>query len=343
MARVLLLFGGRSAEHEVSCVSAVAILEALQGAGHEVIPVGIDRAGGWHLADGSLRPLQAGGPGAELVIPQGTIRASGRVIDSDVAFPVLHGPYGEDGTIQGAFEMAGVPYVGAGVRASALGMEKDFAKRLFRHGGLPTAAYTTMRRPEWDGGSGAVVDRVIAELGLPLFIKPAALGSSVGVSRATTEEEVKQGLEDAFGHGDKVIVEESVAAREIEVAVLEGPRVSVPGEIVLVSGWYDYDAKYVDDTSRFVAPAELSAADTARVRHLAGKAFEILELQGLARVDFLFEEGGRGFLLNEVNTMPGFTPISGFPKMWEASGMSYPELCDELVRLALAGAGRLRA
>ena len=182
----------------------------------------------------------------------------------------------------------------------------------------------------------AEVGELIRRLGLPLFVKPAELGSSVGISRATTDAEVKDGIMSAFAYGDKVIVEEAVTGREIEVAVLEGPRVSVPGEIVLEAAWYDYDAKYRDDSSRFVTPAQLTGPEVSQVQQLAAEAFQLLECRGLARVDFLLEERGRGFLINEVNTMPGFTPISGFPKMWMASGMSYAELCDELVQLALS-------
>ena len=336
MARVLLLFGGRSAEHEVSCVSAVAIRDALEGGGHVVQPVGIDRAGTWHLvAAAGGEPLQAVGPEVSLSIPGGTIRGEAGEIDFDAVFPVLHGPFGEDGTIQGAFEMAGVPYVGSGVLGSAVGIEKDVAKRLFVAAGLPTVRYEIVRRPEWDSDPRDVVAHLADGLGFPVFVKPVALGSSVGVSRVDALDGAKPAIAEAFGHGDKVIVEEAVNGREIEVAVLDGPRVSVPGEIVIQQEWYSYEAKYEDAASQFVAPAELRPAQTVHVQQLAAKAFEALELRGPTRVDFFFEEWGRGFLINEVNTMPGFTPISGFPKMWQASGMSYPALCDELVKLAL--------
>jgi D-alanine-D-alanine ligase len=336
MARVLLIFGGKSAEHEISCLSSVAIVESLTGAGHDVVAVGIDRQGGWHLADPKAAPLEAVGPEASFVVPDGTIRSPGGEVEFDVVFPVLHGPNGEDGTLQGMLEMTGTPYVGSGVLASAVGMEKDLAKRLFLTAGIPTAAYEVVTSDQWAGGPGESVATVIEALGLPVFVKPAEMGSSIGVAQAGAEEELKQAMEDAFAYGDKVIIEETIVGREIEVGVLEGPRISVPGEILTASGWYTYDAKYVDETSRFVAPAPLTDAETAAVQELAGQAFTALECRGLARVDFLFEEGGRGFLINEINTMPGFTPISGFPKMWEASGMSYSELCGELVRLALA-------
>ena len=335
MARVLLLFGGRSAEHEVSCVSAVAVTKALTGAGHSVTLIGLDRDGAWHLvASGGISPLVAEGPAAWIEIPRSVVRSGSETFTFDVVFPVLHGPYGEDGTIQGLLEIAGIPYVGCSVLSSALAMDKDIAKRLASQAGIATPAWDVVRGPDLEDAP-ATVERLADELGLPVFVKPAALGSSVGVTRAETEAQLKEGLEIAAGHGPKIVVEEAIVGREIEVAVLEGPRASLPGEIVVEAGWYDYDAKYADATSKFVAPADLTDTQSAQVRALACKAFSTYECRGLARVDFLFEEGGRGFLLSEVNTMPGFTPISGFPKMWQASGMTYAELCDELVQLAL--------
>lgn len=327
MAHVLLVFGGRSAEHEISCVSAVAILEALQGAGHEVLPVGIDRSGSWHLAARDSDPLVAAGPTVSFSIPEGTISGPDGPIPFDVIFPVLHGPYGEDGTIQGMFDMAGVRYVGCGVLGSALAMDKDVAKRLFEHAGLPTARYRAIHSPQ----EAAVAD----EIGYPLFVKPASMGSSLGVSRVDEPAGLTAALDAAFALSGKVLLEESIPGREIEVAVLEGPRTSLPGEIKLAGGWYDFEAKYQDDTSEFVAPADLTPAQTEEVQALAATAFQVLGCVGLARVDFRLH-AERGFLVNEVNTMPGFTPISGFPKMWLASGMTYAELCDELVQMALS-------
>ena len=268
-----------------------------------------------------------------LAIPEGRLTSGNDELTFDVVFPVLHGPFGEDGTIQGLFEMAGIAYVGCTVLASALAMEKDVANRLVAAAGMRTPAWQVVRIGDM-GDAAGVVDRIAGDLGLPVFVKPAELGSSVGVTRAGTEAEMKEGLEEAFAYGTKAIVEEEIRGREIEVAVLDG-RASVPGEIVTKTGWYDYEAKYRDETSEFVVPAPLNEAQEARVRSLAEQAFRLLECRGLARVDFLFEEGGRGFLFNELNTMPGFTPISGFPKMWMASGMTYAELCDELVAIAL--------
>ncbi len=239
---------------------------------------------------------------------------------------MLHGPFGEDGTIQGMFDMAGVRYVGCGVLGSALAMDKDVAKRLFEHADLPTARYRAIHSPE----EAAVAD----EIGYPLFVKPASMGSSLGVSRVDDPTALSAALDAAFVLSEKVLLEESIPGREIEVAVLEGPRTSLPGEIKLAGEWYDFDAKYRDDTSEFVAPADLTHSQTEEVRALAARAFEVLSCVGLARVDFRYH-AERGFLVNEVNTMPGFTPISGFPKMWLATGMTYAELCDELVQLAL--------
>jgi D-alanine-D-alanine ligase len=336
MARVLLLFGGRSAEHEVSCVSAVSVAAALEEGGHRVIPVGIDKSGRWFLADAAERPFRAEGRPVSLTLPGGNLTSGDDEVGFDVAFPVLHGPFGEDGRIQGAFDIAGVPYVGCGVLGSAMAMDKDVAKRLARDAGIATTRWQVVRRGEFDDDAAGVVDVVASMLGLPVFVKPAELGSSIGVAKASTDAELKDALLRALELGDKSIVEEHIAGREIEVGVLEGPRASAPGEIVIESDWYDYDAKYNDTSSRFVTPAQLTSAQVATVQQLACRAFETLECHGLARVDFFFEKPGRGFILNEVNTMPGFTPISGFPLMWQASGMSYPELCNVLVDLALA-------
>ncbi len=267
-------------------------------------------------------------------LPGGALEVAGELLEFDVVFPVLHGPFGEDGTIQGVFEIAGIPYVGCGVVSSALAMEKDLTKRIATQANIPTTAWRAVRARDLEEPS-VVVDRLVAELGLPAFVKPAELGSSVGISRCETDLELKDGIVTALRYGDKAIVEEEIVGREIEVAVLEGPRASVPGEVV-VAGWYDYEAKYHDETSQFVTPTDLTDAQVAQVQELARRTFSALECRGLARVDFFLEEHGRGFLLNEVNTMPGFTPISGFPKMWMASGMTYPELCNELVELALA-------
>ncbi len=335
MSRVLLLFGGRSAEHEVSCVSAVAIYDALDEAGHRVIPVGIDREGAWFVVDPAVRPFRAEGRPASILVPDGTLQLSDDRVEFDVVFPVLHGPYGEDGTVQGLFDIADVPYVGCRVLASAVAMDKDVANQLMTHAGLAMPQWEVVRSDDFRDDPSGSVDRIVDSLGSTVFVKPAALGSSVGITKAQGPAGVKDALDEAFRYGDKAIVDEFIDGREIEVAVLEGPRSSVPGEVLPGNEWYDYEAKYQSEDSVFEVPANLTDVRTAEVRALAARAFTALECRGLARVDFFLEENGRGFLVNEVNTMPGFTPISGFPKMWIASGMTYAELCNELVDLAL--------
>lgn len=335
MATVAVFFGGRSDEHEVSCVSAVSTLAALEEMGHTTVAVGIDRSGVFHLSDPSRNPLIAEGPVVSIEVPGGRLASGGEPLAVDAAFPVLHGPFGEDGTIQGLFEMAGLAYVGSGVLGSAIAMDKDVAKRLCREAGIPIGDYLVVRGPDFLAEPASVASQVGDDLGFPVFVKPANLGSSVGISRADDEESLKESIHAALEHDPKVVVEAEVAGREIEVAVLEGPRASVAGEIIVEGGWYTYDAKYRDDATRIEVPANISESAMEEVRLLASRAFQVLECRGLARVDFFYEEDGRGFILNEVNTMPGFTPRSMFPMMWAATGMPYPELCDELVTLAL--------
>ena len=335
MTRVLLLFGGRSAEHDVSCTSAVAIHDALVEAGHRVIPVGIDRSGEWWIADTTLRPFRPEGRPAALRLPDGRLLVGDTAVNYDVVFPVLHGPYGEDGTMQGVFEIAGKPYVGCGVLPSALAMDKDIAKTIFEAAGIPTSRWRVVRGAEFRADPKGTSETILQDLGSPVFVKPAELGSSVGISKAGSADQVERGIAVALQHGEKVVVEEFISGREIEVAVLDGPRTAMAGEVMSAGEWYDYASKYEDEASDFQAPARLPAERMAEVRALAERAFAAIECRGLARIDFFYLDGGRGFLINEVNTMPGFTPISGFPKMWEASGMTYAELCNELVSLAL--------
>ncbi|MGB9359683.1 MAG: D-alanine--D-alanine ligase family protein [Acidimicrobiia bacterium] len=335
MARVLLLFGGRSAEHDVSCTSAVAIHDALVEAGHRVIPIGIDREGEWWIADTAHRPFRPEGRSAALRLPDGRLLVGDDAVNYDVVFPVLHGPFGEDGTIQGVFEIAGKPYVGCGVLPSALAMDKDIAKSIFEAVGIPTSRWSVVRGSEFRSDPNGISASILDDLGSPVFVKPAELGSSVGISKAESVAEVERGIDLALRYGEKVVVEEFISGREIEVAVLEGPRTAMAGEVISAGDWYDYTSKYEDEASDFRAPAELPDDRMSEVRSLAERAFAAIECRGLARIDFFYLDGGRGFLINEVNTMPGFTPISGFPKMWEASGMTYAQLCNELVRLAL--------
>lgn len=313
-------------------MSAATVVESLEKADHSVVLVGIATDGSWHLADRAL-PLEASGPEVELMVPSGRLRGPHGETAFEVVFPVLHGPHGEDGTVQGMLEMVEAPYVGAGVLASAAAMDKDVANRLFLQAGLPIVDSVAVTVDAYaEQMDGALIDR----FGLPLFVKPAALGSSVGITRVVEPFELPGAMALGFKYGDKVVVEEAVVGREIEVAVLEGPRTSLPGEIV-APDWYDYEAKYHDDATELRVPAPLSDAASAEVRKLAATAFHALGVRGLARVDFFYDEEGRGFLVNELNTMPGCTSRSMFPMLWEATGVSNVELFDELVRLAMSG------
>jgi D-alanine-D-alanine ligase len=342
--RVLLLFGGQSAEHDVSRVSAVAVARALDPARYEVVPVGITREGRWLLAEAARAALDAGdvpsafpveGPPVRMSESAELVRldAAASLGSIDVVFPLLHGPYGEDGTVQGLLELAGLPYVGAGVLGSAVGMDKVMMKRAFVACGLPTPAHVALRE-DFDK---ADLDRVEETLGYPCFVKPSNLGSSVGVSRAAGRRELEEAVDIALRFDEWVLVEEAITGREIEVAVLgdRPPEASRPGEIIPGADFYTYEDKYLDDRAQLRAPAELDDGTTAEVRRLAVAAFEACRCEGMARVDFFLEDPGRGFLVNEVNTIPGFTPISMYPKLWEVSGLPYAALLDRLVALAL--------
>lgn len=340
--RLVVLFGGRSAEHEVSCISALHVLQAADAERYHVVPIGITREGRWVEAGDAVAALGTGAAalpspddsdGAE-VDPLPAILPPEQDAAGVVVLPLLHGPMGEDGTVQGLLELAGVSYVGAGVLGSALCMDKSAAKDMLEKYGLPQPRWLTAAQHELDE---SFADRVITELGLPVFVKPANLGSSVGVTKAHDREELLAAIDDALRYDDHVVVEEAIVGREIEVAVLGNtePRASLPGEIVPGHEFYDFDDKYLDGGAELRIPAPMShdARDTVRV--LAVSAYQALRVDGMARVDFFYEEEGRGFLVNEVNTIPGFTPISMYPKLWAASGLLYPELIDELVRLAL--------
>ena len=374
------MFGGRSGEHEVSLLSAASILHAIDRNLFDVVPIGINKAGHWltsGAAQGLLEgaradaaepaKLRAGDPAATpgarvlaegqpaLMAPEpaaALARGGVAALDShaalggqslDVVFPVLHGTFGEDGTIQGLFELAGIAYVGSGVLGSAAGMDKDVMKRLFAQAKLPIVKHITLLRAEWERAPQKAIAQVEAALGYPVFVKPANLGSSVGISKAHNRKELGPALALAARYDRKLIVEQGVGgkkakAREFEVAVLgnDDPRASVVGEIIPCKEFYDYEAKYLSEGSSAVIPAPLNKAETKLIRELAIAAFRACDLAGLARVDFLMEPGGkRRIFLNEVNTMPGFTSISMFPKLWEASGLSYTELITRLIELAL--------
>jgi D-alanine-D-alanine ligase len=338
--RLVVLFGGVSAEHEVSCVTAAHVLRAADPDRYELVPVGISREGRWALSESTAKAL-AEGPAA---LPA-SLEADGPSLDpldtvareaaeQVVVLPLLHGPMGEDGTVQGLLELADVPYVGSGVLSSALCMDKVMAKVVLGAAGLPQPRHLALRRGEVDDD---VADRVGDELGYPVFVKPANLGSSVGITKVAEPSGLADALSTALAYDEWALVEEAVVGREIEVGVLgnERPRVSVPGEIVPTHEFYDYEDKYVDGAARMVIPAELPGGVLEQAQGMALQAYRALRGDGLARVDFFFEESGRGLLVNEVNTIPGFTPFSMYPSLWAASGVSYGELIDELVRLAL--------
>jgi D-alanine-D-alanine ligase len=379
--RVGILFGGRSGEHEVSLLSAASVLNAIDKDKYEVVPIGITKDGRWltaehaeNLLTGKLvlepRNLRAGDPettspaavlarGEAVVVPPEPVhrhsglvpfqtdaglmrRASDRAINVDVIFPVLHGTFGEDGTIQGLLELADIPYVGAGVLGSAAGMDKDIMKSLFIAAGIPIVKHVTILRGAYEKDPKKVQKVVESKLTYPVFVKPANLGSSVGISKAHNRKELGPAIEEAAKFDRKIVIEQGVGgkkekAREIECSVLgnDEPEASVPGEIVPGKEFYDYTAKYVDEGSQLIIPAKLTKAETKRVQELAIKAFQAVDCSGLARVDFLMDPKTGKIFLNEINTMPGFTAISMYPKLWGASGLPYADLIDRLIQLGI--------
>ena len=386
--RVGILFGGRSGEHEVSLLSAASILKAIDRKKFDVVPIGINKGGHWltsnaaqGLLEGSApdeapvaaapKKLRAGDPAATpgarvlaeghptLLAPQPTADSSTLSSDAalggqslDVVFPVLHGTFGEDGTIQGLFELAGIAYVGSGVLGSAAGMDKDVMKRLFQQARLPIVKHVTILRADWEKQPRKAINQIEAELKYPLFVKPANLGSSVGISKAHDRSELGPALNEAAKYDRKLVVEQGVGgarrsgvsakARELEVGVLgnDDPKASVVGEIIPGKEFYDYEAKYLSEGSVPVIPAKLTKAETNQIRKMAVAAFKACDLSGLARVDFLMEpDGKRRINLNEVNTLPGFTSISMYPKLWEATGIGYKDLITRLIELALERQG----
>jgi len=380
--RVGILFGGRSGEHEVSLLSAASVFNAIDKSKFEVVPIGITKEGRWVTAahakrllkgmplEHEERHLRAGDPdatagaavlakGEAVIVPPEpksaaltpfqteagvalTRRAADRAINVDIIFPVLHGTFGEDGTIQGLLELADLPYVGAGVLGSAAGMDKDIMKALFRAAGLPIVKHVTILRSEWEADPKKTEKLIEKSLKYPVFVKPANLGSSVGISKAHNRKELGPGIAEAAKFDRKIVIEQGVGgtnqkAREIECSVLgnDAPQASVPGEIVPSKEFYDYNAKYLDEGSQLVIPAKLTKGETKKVQQLAVAAFKAVDCSGLARVDFLMDPKNRKIYLNEINTMPGFTSISMYPKLWAATGVSYPELIERLIQLGM--------
>jgi D-alanine-D-alanine ligase len=341
--RVGIVYGGRSVEHEVSIASATSIREALDPSRYELTLIAISQDGRWRLGAPGALPATAV-TGEEVTLPavpgQRTLLsvASGApAAELDVIVPIVHGSGGEDGSLQGFLELAGVPYVGAGVLGSALQMDKEVAKRLLRAEGIPVVPWIGVTAAEWEANPGEVVDRALRAIGLPCFVKPANSGSSVGIHKAATRADLASALTDAARYDTKLLVEQAMNAREIEVAVLgnDTPQASIPGEIVPRAEWYDYEAKYVDESTELIVPAPLDEAQVAEVQQLALRAFRALEGAGLARVDFFLDRDTGRFYVNELNSLPGFTEVSMYPRLWQASGLPYPALLDRLIELAI--------
>ena len=340
MQRVMVIFGGKSGEHEVSLASARAILETLQAGGnYEVYPVGITKEGCWISSGDPMDELENRSSTENSGLPAPVAdKLPANLGGVDVVFPVLHGPHGEDGTIQGMLEMAGVPYVGSGVLASAAGMDKVTMKKIFAYHGLPQVGWVGFTRKEWNDDRKQLARQIEGSLGFPCFVKPSNLGSSVGINKAETPEDLEEYIDVAATFDRRIIVEAAADAREIEVAVLgnEEPKVSVPGEILVGSqDFYDYEAKYTEGESRVVAPADIPGGTALEIQNIARAAYKAIDAAGMARIDFFVEHGTDRVLLNEINTIPGFTPTSVYARLWSASGLPYDRLLDELIRLAV--------
>src|SRR5271154_3913803 len=345
--RVGIIFGGRSGEHEVSLASAASVIRALDPEKYEAVPIGITKDGRWLVGGGAQKlladVLKSGervslppDPTAASLVPL-TPTPGHPSVTVDVMFPVLHGTFGEDGTVQGLLELAGLPYVGAGVLASAVGMDKDVQKRLFAEAGLPIVPFLAIRRSEWERERVKVLRAIKKRFRFPLFVKPATLGSSLGMTRVKAAHELGAAIDTAAEFALKILVEKAVTAREIEVSVLgnDNPEASVPGEIVPHREFYDYTAKYLEGGSRIEIPAKLTKAQSKKIHEYAVRAYQSIDCTGMARADFFLEKNSGRIFVNELNTIPGFTPISMYPKMWEASGLPYTKLIDKLIQLAI--------
>lgn len=352
--RVGLIFGGKTGEHEVSLASAQSVLRALDPNKYEAVLIGVTKQGRWLTGGNPLKELVNGTHSPLLKAVNGAHPASGTSTmvardaaaltttnalneSVDVVFPLIHGPNGEDGTIQGLLELADLPYVGANVAASAVGMDKALMKSLFRNAGLPIAEYLVVLRHKWESDPEETIHDIETIIRYPCFVKPANLGSSVGVSKARNWDELTQALTTAALYDRKIIVERSIEGRELECSVLgnNAPLASLPGEVIPNREFYDYEAKYGDESTRLIIPADLTGEQTRTVQELAVRAFQAIDCNGMARVDFFIEKRDGKILVNEINTIPGFTAVSMYPKMWEASGVSYTQLIDRLIQLAL--------
>ena len=358
--RIGILFGGRSGEHEVSLISAASVITALDPEKYEAVPIGISKDGRWlagTAAHKMLSPFAEGAdgkpalgevlrtgesvmlsadPNVAALVPVSNSRAD--ALRVDVVFPVLHGTFGEDGAVQGLLDLAGLPYVGSGVLGSAVGMDKDVQKRLFLQAKLPVGDFLAVPRAGWEKSRGKILREIRKKFRFPVFVKPAALGSSVGMTKAHDAKELATAMDLAAEFGQKIMVERAIRGREIELSVLgnEDPKASIPGEIVPHREFYDYEAKYLEEGTRLLIPAKLTKAQVKKFQEYAVRAFRTLECLGMARVDFFLEHRTGKILLNEINTIPGFTSISMYPKLWEASGLPYRQLLDRLIELALA-------
>jgi D-alanine-D-alanine ligase len=345
--RVGVIFGGRSGEHEVSLASAASVIRALDPEKYEPVPIGIGKDGRWFIGTPAQKMLPdvlrqghrvmlSADPSVGALLPMEERAAGSQRVD--VIFPVLHGTFGEDGTVQGLLDLAGLPYVGSGVIGSAVGMDKDMAKRLFLQAGLPTGDFLAVLRSQWEKGRERILKAVAKKFRFPVFVKPATLGSSVGMTKVHKREELEAALDLAAEFASKILVERNIRGREIEVSVLgnDEPEASIPGEIIPHREFYDYTAKYLEEGTRLEIPAKLSKMQVRRFQEYAVRAFRCLECRGMARVDFFLEKPSGRIYLNEINTIPGFTSISMYPKLWEASGIPYRDLIDRLIQLALA-------
>lgn len=334
--KICLLFGGRSAEHEVSLRSAQSIFKNLDPNAYDVSSIFINKEGNWRVVDSPLFTPDELAHGSFFSFLPWKEPPHQNVLDADVFFPVLHGPYGEDGTIQGLLEMADVPYVGATVLASSVGMDKAAAKALFRAQNLPVVDHVVLRETAWKGHPQAILAQVRERLSLPFFVKPANLGSSVGITKVKDYQKTAQAIEEAFLFDRKILIEEGIQGRELECSVLgnDHPKASLPGEIIPFNEFYDYQDKYIDGKTSFAIPAELPSKVVADIQKISLDAFQCIDCSGMARVDFFLQEGTGKLYLSEINTIPGFTEISMYPKLWEVSGLPFPELLTELISLA---------